>query len=89
LRHDSEPPEIGDFGFFYPYNTVLLTVTMLKASNFVCWPEAGGMWDQDSNLIRDVLTYLSLERRVEFEQKEIDSETAGEDTRATEDLGFG
>lgn len=76
MRHDSEPPEIGDFGFYFPYETVLLTVTVLKASNFTAWPEAGGVWDQDSRIIRDVLTYLALERRIEFEQHEFDESKA-------------
>lgn len=50
-----------------------MAVTVLKASNYTCWPEAGGMLDQDSRMIADMLQFLSLERRVEYEQKALDA----------------
>lgn len=65
----------------------MLTVTVLKASNFTAWPDAGGVWDQDSFVIRDVLTYLALERRIEFEQRELD-EGAGP-SGPSEEFDFG
>lgn len=54
-----------------------MAVTVLKASNYTCWPEAGGMLDQDSRMISDMLQFLSIERRVEYEQKALDASIEG------------
>lgn len=42
-------------------------VDILERSNFQCWPEAGGWAVQDDLLVQDVLTWLALERRMEWE----------------------
>jgi hypothetical protein len=44
-------------------------VSILKASNFTFWPEAGGLFDQDAFLIEDILLWLTLENRIKWEQK--------------------
>lgn len=40
---------------------------MLELSNWVCWPESGGWSSQDAYLIGDVLTFLRVRRRIEWE----------------------
>lgn len=44
-----------------------MTVQMLELSNWVCWPEGIGWANQDYYLIGDVMTYIRLRRRVEWE----------------------
>lgn len=43
------------------------TVEILKRSNFQCWPEGPGWANNDDLLVNDVLTWLALERRAEWE----------------------
>ena len=69
-----EPEAIGDFGFHYPLETLMLAISILKASNYAVWPESGGLLDQDAFMIQDILLWLAIERRLEWEGKpEIDS----------------
>lgn len=44
-------------------------VTILEASRWSAWPEQGGVLDQDAFLLQDVMTYLALRRRIEWEVK--------------------
>lgn len=70
LSKTKEPLEIpDDFGFHYPYVYVRRTADILKASNFVCWPQSGGWENQDSFLVDDVLTYLGIENRIKWENE--------------------
>ncbi len=48
---------------------VALVVALLKRSNFTFWPEAGGFNDQDMDLVEDVMVYLALERRAEWDKE--------------------
>lgn len=66
---ESEPPEITDFGFSYPVTHLARVVSILKRSNFCFWPDAGGFNDQCEYLIDDVLTWLAIERREEWEKE--------------------
>lgn len=65
--NDAAPPELDDFGFHHPYAFVEMAAQMLEVSNWVSWPESGGWTDQDSFLVRDVLTYFDLQARIEYE----------------------
>lgn len=40
---------------------------LLKLSNFQCWPEGKGWANEDDLLVTDVLTWLAVERRAEWE----------------------
>jgi len=42
-------------------------VSFLRASSWNCWPESGGWAEQDARLVEDVLTYIQLEQRVQWE----------------------
>ena len=61
------PHHIEDFGLHYPVEYVSRVLDILELSNFVTWPEAGGLNHQDSFLIDDVLTLSRLKRRIRWE----------------------
>lgn len=61
------PPRPEDFGFHHPLDYVETAVSLLRASQWRCWPDDGGWASQDQSLIDDVMTYLRVERRVRWE----------------------
>lgn len=58
---------MDDFGFSYPLPFLEMTISILEASGWSCWPEAGGWADQDDRLIQDVMLYLKLRDRAKWE----------------------
>ncbi len=75
ISDDETPPPVEDFGLHHPVAYVELVVSILKRSNFTFWPDEGGLNNQSSQLIDDVLTWLALERRTRWEHEQgIDSE---------------
>lgn len=66
-KREIEPDEVEDFGFHFPVDYLKLVIQVLRLSNFTYWPRAGGLDNQDSSLIRDVFTWLMLERRLKWE----------------------
>lgn len=66
-KREIEPDDVEDFGFHFPFKYLTLVIQVLRLSHFTYWPRAGGLDDQDSALIRDVFTWLKLERRLKWE----------------------
>lgn len=63
-----------DFGFHHPFKMVEIVTIILKRSNFTCWPDSGGLLDQEMNWIEDVLTYLAVERYFDHDYEQVDEE---------------
>ena len=65
-----EPDDVGDIGFHYPIDYVTRVCQILKLSHFSYWPRAGGLDEQDSFLIDDVMTWFRLANRLRWEYEE-------------------
>lgn len=63
------PPDYSNFGFHHDQEYVVTTVHFLEASSWVCWPDSGGWASQDTYLVKDVMLYLRLRRRMRWEVK--------------------
>lgn len=62
-----EPDGMEDFGFHFPSGYLNQVCWVLEASHFTMWPHPGGLDDQDSALIADVITWFRLMRRLRWE----------------------
>lgn len=60
--HGKAPPlswaAVGDFGFHYPVAIVMQVARHLEA--YKVYPEPGGLWDQDAQLMEDLDTLAML-----------------------------
>ena len=61
------PPLPGNFGFHHPFDFVEETLSWLRLSHYLLWPERGGWAEQDAFLVEDVKRYMALERRQRWE----------------------
>jgi len=59
------PERPADFGFTYPYDYVQRAAWWLETYNIL--PEAGGWTDQDELLLDDIMTFLDVRNRLEWE----------------------
>jgi hypothetical protein len=66
-KREEEPEDAEDFGFHYPLDYLTRVCWVLEASSFTYWPQGGGLDDQDSFLIADVMTWFKLMRRLRWE----------------------
>lgn len=66
------PQEIGDFGWWYPWDYVQLTCELAIMSNYALLPEPGGLNAQDWYWVQDLLQYLRIKARVRWEHKPIE-----------------
>ncbi len=71
-------PEDIDFGFYFPFEYVTVVCQVLELSDFAYWPEAGGLNNQDANLVADIMTWFRLQRRLRFEYKDSQWQAPGE-----------
>lgn len=66
---NKEPDVIDDFGFHHPVAYLERVCWVLEASSFSFWPKDGGLDNQDSFLIDDVMRWFTLHRRLRWEHK--------------------
>ena len=62
-----EPDEIDDFGFHFPLSYLMQVCWVLESSGFQMWPNAGGLDDQNADLVADVMMWFKLVRRLRWE----------------------
>lgn len=73
-----EPDDVEQFGFHFPFGYVSQICWVLEASSFTYWPVAGGLDDQNADLVADVMTWFRLMRRLRWEYEHGVWETPGE-----------
>lgn len=69
LDDESDPPEIGDFGFWHDADDVFDFCNILVLSRYRILPEEGGWLDQDERWSQDIKTWLWLRYRLQWERK--------------------
>jgi hypothetical protein len=80
MQYKQSPDEPRDFGFHYPWEYLRRVCPIVIASNYVTFPEAGGLNAQDPLFLDDLDTYLYLKHWAEAETKGLQK---AEPSRAT------